>query len=159
MVSLDLKQPILHLNEQICSHFSLLKWRGATVSLWYSLPPLLLQLTIYCNHFFILKSPKRLYHNLYRSPIPYPQIQNALKTFENLVPTHLMTNDQKWPIAIYGLFIPISVAISKFHGRNLDVLMMLLQTLLRMLNSICTKLFFENSKILKHIGSRSCGCV
>ena len=70
-----------------------------------------------------------------------------------------MTNDQKWPIAIYGLFIPISVAISKFHGRNLDVLMMLLQTLLRMLNSICTKLFFENSKILKHIGSRSCGCV
>ena len=65
-----------------------------------------------------------------------------------------MANDLKWPIAIYGLFMPISVAISKFHGRNLDVLMMLLQTLLRMLNSICTKLFFENSKILKHIGSQ-----
>lgn len=92
MVSLDLKQPILHLNYK-CVPIFLFKNGAGSLCHFGTIPPAL-HLTIYCEHFPILKSPQKLNHNLYRSTIPYPQIQNALKTescFESLVPTHLMT--------------------------------------------------------------------
>lgn len=104
-----------------------------------------------------LESLQKLYCNLHRSIIPYWQVQIALKTkscFES------SGADLKWPRTISGLFIPISVTINKFHGRNLDVWTMLPQTLLRGLSNMPQTILlkFQNSGF-RNMPSRSCGPV
>lgn len=113
----------------------------------------------------ILESLQKLYCNLHRSTIPYRQVQISPKTkscFES------SGTDLKWPRTISGLFIPISVTLNKFHGRNLDVWTMLPQTLLRELNNMPQTILlkFQNSEFRNmpsrsrgHVGPSPCCCI